>query len=107
MSDHEGSGSAGASHKNFDVMQAVSGRREEKQPRTGNQQFLDRYARENTSKLREEGMSHQKAFGLAMTAGRKVLATQQMLQRQLEGRDDVIKKAAQGKSGGDSKHLRR
>ena len=28
------SGSAGASHKNFDVMQAVSGREEEKQPNT-------------------------------------------------------------------------
>ena len=70
------SGSAGASRKSFDVMQAVSGRGREKQPRTADQQFLDKYARENTSRLREEGsLSHQQAFGLAMKEGSKVIAT--------------------------------
>lgn len=38
---------------------------------------------------------------------KEIAGFQKMLQRQLEGRDDVIKKAAQGKSGGDSKHLPR
>lgn len=37
---------------------------------------------------------------------KEITGFQQMLQRQLEGRDDVIKKAAQGRSGGDSKNLR-